>query len=364
MVLVLLLVVMLIPMALVLSLWFAIPTMRGAERPVSVPGTAPRRDMRTAAFRMMGALAVAAAFGLGAYVLLEATRPRNGLVSFSFLLILPAAISAFVAYVADPWSERRLRRYLQVPFWLGLGVIVLSVAVLHEGVICVLILSPLWLASGMAGAAITYRIRRALHNGKTYCTALLALPLAAMQIEPFVPIPEKNVTVTRSIVIAAAPSQIWSLLRGIPDVHPGEGRWNMSQDLIGVPRPLGARLVGVGVGAERLAVWEHNISFKERITAWEPDARIGWRFIFDNMDAWGYTDRHLLPDSAYFRVTEGGYRIVPLGSNRTRVVLETSYWIRTPVNAYSALWGELFLGDLENNLLALVKQRADGMGRQ
>ncbi len=97
--------------------------------------------------------------------------------------------------------------------------------------------------------------------------------------------------------------------------------------------------------------------------AWEPDARISWRLIFDNIDAWGYTDQHLMPDSAYFRVTEGGYHIVPVGPHRIRVVLATAYWIRTPVNAYAALWGELFLGDLENNLLALVKQRADGMAR-
>ncbi len=347
-----------LPMAM-LVWWLALPTPQGVERPVTVAGNAPRPSRRTVALRLFSAFSAAAAFGLGAYWLLEATRPENGLVSFSFLLVLPAAICAFVAYVADPWGERSRRQYLAIPFWLAIVVVILSIAVLHEGVICVLILSPLWLGSGMAGAAITYRIRQTLHNGRSYCTALLALPLAAMQIEPFIPLPQTTVTVTRSVVIGAGPSNIWPLLRGIPDVHPGEGRWNISQNVIGVPRPIGARLVGEGIGAERLAVWEHNISFKEQITAWQPGVRIGWRFIFDHMDAWGYTDRHLLPDSAYFRVTEGGYRIVPLGPKLSRLVLETSYWIRTPVNAYSALWGELFLGDLEDNLLALVKQRAE-----
>jgi hypothetical protein len=339
--------------------WLAIPTPRGVEHAVTVGGHAPRHSKRGVALRLFSALSVAAAFGLGAYALLEATRPNNGLVSFSFLLVLPAAVTAFVAYVVDPWGERSFAQYLAIPFWLALVVVGLSIAVLREGVICVLILSPLWLGSGMVGSAITYRIMQMLHDGRRYCTALLVLPLAAMQIEPAIPLPETTVTVTRSIVIAAEASAIWKLLRGIPDVHPGEGRWNISQDVIGVPRPIGARLVGEGIGAERLAVWGHNISFKERITAWQPGVRIGWRFIFDNMDGWGYTDRHLLPKSAYFRVVEGGYRMVPLGAHRTRIILDTGYWIRTPVNAYSALWGELFLGDLENNLLALVKQRAE-----
>ncbi len=66
-----------------------------------------------------------------------------------------------------------------------------------------------------------------------------------------------------------------------------------------------------------------------------------------------------MPDSPYFRVTDGGYRMTPLGDDRTQLSLDTRYWMRTPVNSYAALWGELFLGDMENNLLAMIKQRAE-----
>ena len=317
------------------------------------------RDYRGAALKIVAAVALALAFGLGAYALLEATRPVNGLISFSFLLILPAAICAFVAYVADPWAERRLGAYMMVPVWLLLVVIVVAIFTLHEGAVCVIMLSPLWLGSGAAGAAVTYHLRRRLKRGRTYCMAVLALPLLAMQVEPYVPLPSTEATVTRTIVVEASPERIWPLLRGIPDVRSGEGRWNLSQDVIGVPRPLGARLVGEGVGAERLANWGPHVSFRERITEWSPGRRIGWRFIFDDIDGWRFTDRHLTPDSPYFRVTTGGYSLAPLGPNRTRVTLETRYWMKTPVNGYSALWGQVFLGDLEGNLLALVKQRAE-----
>jgi hypothetical protein len=319
----------------------------------------PPHDPLFAALRIIAALSVAMSFGLGIYALLESARPAAGLIGFSFLLVLPAAISAFVAYIADPSGDRRLGTYLLVPLWLILAVIVLSATVLREGVICILILSPLWLLSGLAGAGATYLIRKRLRRGRTYCTVLLLIPLAAIQFEPLLPLPSTIETVTRTIVVEAPPERIWPLLRGIPDVRPGEGSWNISQDLIGVPRPIGARLIGDGEGAERIATWGHNISFRERITDWQEGSRLAWRFIFDDIDGWGFTDRHLMPDSPYFRVTSGGYRMMPLGPNRTRVVLDTDYWIRTPVNAYSALWGELFLGDLENNLLALIKRRAE-----
>lgn len=316
---------------------------------------------RAAIVRIAAAVAFALAFALGAYLLLDAARPETGLVSFSFLLVLPAAMSGFVAYVADPWKERSLRAYLTVPAWLLAVVVVASLFVLREGVICVLILSPLWMASGLVGAWITYRLRRrhGERGGQAYCSALLLAPLLAMQVEPFIPLPETTATVSRTIVVDADPATIWPLLRGIPDVRPGEGAWNVSEDVIGIPRPLGATLVGEGIGAERLAIWGNDVKFRERIIEWQPGRRIGWHFIFDAIDGWRFTDRHLLPDSAYFKVTTGGYRLEPLGPGRTRVTIETRYWIRTPVNLYAQAWGQLFLGDLENNLLALVRQRAE-----
>lgn len=315
---------------------------------------------RSPGLRVLAAFGIALAFALGSYALFEATQPVGGLVSFSFLLILPATICGFISYVTDPLGQARMGAYMRVPFILLGIVIVASVFVLREGTICVLLLSPLWLGSGTIGAYITYRMRRRdAEYSKTHSVAFLVVPLLAMQVEPMIPLPVADAVVTRSIVIAATPARIWPMLRGIPDVRPDEGRWNVTQDVLGVPRPMGARLAGDGIGADRLAVWDHDIRFRERIVEWQPGRRIGWRFIFDDIAGWGYTDRHLMPDSPYFTVTRGGYTLTPLADGRTRVTIDTRYRLRTPVNLYSRLWGELFLGDLENNLLAIIKTRAE-----
>lgn len=315
------------------------------------------RQSRTT--KVLLGLAAAAAFALGVYALLEVVRPSSGLVSFSFLLITPAAICAFVAYFADLEGDAPAGRYWSIPLWTLLAVIVIGGLVLREGVICIVLLSPLWAVSGFAGVALTYNLRKRIRDGRKYCCALLALPLVAIQIEPSISLPEQRYTVTRSEVVAATPERIWPLLRGIPDVRADEGRWNLSQDVIGVPRPLGARLVGEGVGAARLAHWGREIAFREEITHWQPNQAIAWRFVFDGGAGWQFTDRHLVPDGPYFRVEHGGYSLTPIDAGRTRVTISTTYWIRTPVNAYSAAWGEVFLGDLENNLLAIVRGRAE-----
>lgn len=309
----------------------------------------------------------ALAFALGVYLLLTALRPQDGLIGFSFLLVLPAAIAAFVAYVGDPWNERTGRYYRLVAVWLMVAAMLLSFVALREGILCIIILAPIWFVSSLAGAELTYRIRLRFRRSDPEAAAdpfravaFLVVPLVMIQVEPAIRLPQQETAVTRSILVRAAPEQIWPLLEGVPDVRPSEGRWNLTQDVIGVPRPLGAQLVGRGIGADRLARWDDGIHFRERITVWQPGRAIGWRFIFDDSAGWDFADPHLRPDSRYFRILDGGYRMERVAPGLTRVTLSTRYRIRTPVNAYCALWGELFLGDMETNLLALIRSRAEG----
>lgn len=340
--------------------------MNAPEAPEPEADPEPPQDVRqpwAAAWRrVVGATLAVSALAVGIYWLLQALDASSGLISFAFLLVLPAAISAFVALVGDPWGERDLGWYVSVPFWLLAGLFLLAIFILHEGAICVLMLAPLWLLSGEAGSLATYRIRRRIRRRRLYSAALLAVPLLAIQLEPLLTLPVRDYTVTRSIEIDAPAQAIWPLLRGIRDVRPGEGRWNFAQDVVGVPRPLGASLDRDGIGATRSACWEHDVRFGERITEWRPLRRIGWRFVFGDMSGWDFTDPHLRPDSDYFRIVKGGYSLEPLGGGRSRLSIDTTYRARTPVNAYAALWGEVFLGGIKDNLLALVRHRAENGG--
>jgi len=317
------------------------------------------RNRRTAILRIASAFGVALAFSLSIYTLIAVTQPSEGLVGFSFLLVLPAVLSAFVAYVADPWAERPLRFYLLIPFWIILAVMVISGPLLKEGVICILMLSPLWMVSGMIGTGIAWKVRNRVNRGKTYCAALLALPLLAMQVEPHIPIPVSHASVSRSIIVNASPQRLWPLLEGVPDVQPTEGRWTIAHNLIRLPRPVGAHLAGSGIGADRHAEWSGHIRFRESITRWEPGRHIGWAFHFDDKSGWDITDHHLMPDGPHMVIESGGYSMEPLAPGRTRLTLETRYRMHSLLSGYAALWGELFLGDLENNVLTIIRDRAE-----
>ncbi|MHA6719393.1 SRPBCC family protein [Sphingomonas sp. RS6] len=322
---------------------------------------------RKAAVRVACALAAGLAFCLAVYLLLTAANP-SGLISFSFLMILPAAVTAFILGIADPFRERSRAFYVQkVPAALLAAVMSTSILFLYEGILCIIMLAPIWFGLSTLGGYFAWRWfgPRDEGAGQTLRSgALLLLPVLAMQAEPYVPLPVTEAVVRRSIVVAAEPAAIWPLAQGVGTIAPSEGTWNLSQDVIRLPRPVSATLVGTGPGAIRHVRWQQGLSFKEVITDWQPAKRLWWRFRFDKdeMDGWKMQDRHLMPDSAYYRITDGGYTLQPLGDGRTRLMLTTRYRVRTPVNLYARLWGELILGDVSNNVLAVIAQRAEAAG--
>lgn len=221
---------------------------------------------------VMGALLFVLAFALTVYQMLEAARPSAGLISISFLVLLPIALTALLAFLADPWRTRTLGQYFGLSGWLMGAVLAASVIFLREGTVCIIMLIPIWLPSSLVGAWLAWKLRGRVEDGKSYCAGFMLLPLVAMTLEAGVPAPTAEETVTRSAVLMASPERLWPLLEGIPDVKATEGRWNVSQDVIGLPRPSGAYLKGEGIGADRYARWEHGIRFREKIIRWEPAA--------------------------------------------------------------------------------------------
>jgi hypothetical protein len=84
-----------------------------------------------------------------------------------------------------------------------------------------------------------------------------------------------------------------------------------------------------------------------------------WDFAFTNTSLQDYTDRHISPDGPMLKITAGDYTLERVAPNRTRLTLQTRYIAKTHANLYAALWGEVFLGDIESNVLAIIKHRAE-----
>jgi hypothetical protein len=314
--------------------------------------------------RLVSGFVLALAMAFSAYLLFNLSRPAAaGFASLWFLALLPATLCALICYIGDPDQTRSDTFYWLIPVVLVAIVTFGSALVLHEGVICLIMLSPIWLACGWGGAFALRAQRKRRLNRNTLHSSFIIIPLLAGVVEAQVPVPHEQVFLTRSIVVNASPAEIWPYAVSNRSISPQEGRWTITHDLIGLPRPRATVMNGSGVGAVRNAFWGDHITFDEVITDWAPGRKLGWKFNFSNSSMQDYTDKHISPDGEFLKIDTGDYTIRPISADRTELTLNTRYIAMTHVNLYAKLWGELVLGDTQDNILTIIKNRAEAAHR-
>jgi hypothetical protein len=315
--------------------------------------------------RVLSGFALALAIALSVYLLIDRSKVGSVWVaSVWFLALFPAVLCALICYIGDPDQDRPAGFYWRVPLALVAFVDIGSAYFLHEGVICLIMLSPIWLASGWGGAFILRSQRRGRLSRNTLQTSFLIIPLAAAGVEAQIPIPHEQVLLTRSIVVQACADEIWPYAVSNAAIAADEGRWTVTHNIIGVPRPRATLMTGAGVGAVRMAYWGDHIDFEERITEWEPGQRLGWTFHFTNTSLQDYTDKHISPDGQFLKIDSGDYTIRQISPKTALVALNTRYIAMTHLNLYAKLWGEFLLGDVQDNVLSIIKSRSEAAHRR
>lgn len=306
---------------------------------------------------------------LGSLLLLNTGSLEGSYAGFAFMGLIPFAIGALI-------TGAGMQIYSHYGCIVAPAVIFpITFAIMHftgaEGLVCILIVLPFWLAAGLGGGLATWIIHRrqsrpaqAQGTTRVQAVALAALPFALLYAEEKSPPAWEEHAVVRHVDIAADARDVWPLLLAIPAVSPDEGIATFTHDLAGIPRPAEARLVQRGGQLVREGRWGEAIRFEERVTTLEPGRRIAWNFAFPDNSVQAYTDRHISPDGPMLKIAHGGYTLTPLGEGRVRVTLSTTYRMRSRLDWYLELWGERMLGDVEDNVLAIIETRAEGGVKQ
>lgn len=323
----------------------------------------PVKAWRLVGLRFLKVFSILLLFALGfvglSYIL---GRSAVGLsISVTTLFVLPFGLGGLGALLLNPAGEKPGTTPM-VCAGMAILVLVAGGLVMREGIICILMLAPLWLLGAFLGAKTVEKAHRKFFEkhqlGQTFdCSIFIALPILCLMFDAGFGETTRTYTVTRSIELSAEADKIWPQLLALEDISSAEGKRNVSQDLLRIPRPRAAIVQGSGVGAVRRAQWGEFITFEEHITEWNPGVNIGWTFAFPNDSVQTYTDRHIAPDGHHLKILRGRYDISALGGGKTRLSLSTDYEATTPVNLYCALWGELILGDIQSNILAIIEDR-------
>lgn len=282
-------------------------------------------------------------------------------VSLGFLVVAPACASAVASLLADPKGKRSASWHLLlVPSCLWFIIMAAGVLFFKEGILCVFMATPLWLGFSVLGSLFIHTMHKNYYD-RTRLKASLFAGVAALATlagpDPWST--SEDYIQKQSIIIDATPEQIWPHLESMKNISEDEGRWTFTQNILQVPRPVSAVLIGEGTGAIRYATWGENIRFEEHIIYYNRNEAMEWAFVFPDDSLQNHTDRHIDPDGRHLKIARGGYRLEPLHDGRTRLTLHTAYQLDTQMNAYPALWSRLMLGDLQANILEIVKARAE-----
>ncbi|TRD10428.1 hypothetical protein FGU71_00095 [Erythrobacter insulae] len=293
---------------------------------------------------------------------------ENGFAGFGALFAIPFAIGALIGGLG--WASYNTIGCLIAPVALFAILFPLVYFGVGEGLVCIMMVLPFWLAGGIGGAlaALLIKIRReeaeqaeqAADGGtRLKVSAALLIPFAVIFAEEMAPPQWQTRSVSRSVTIQASADTVWSMLIAVPDIADTEGTATFAHDLIGIPRPSDAALVKRGDTLVREAEWGPDIRFEEHVDDIVSGKRIAWTFVFPDGSVQAHTDKHIDPDGPILKIARGGYTLTQTGPNEVTLNLTTSYQMRTRLGWYFELWGEVLLGDVQGNVLAVIKTRAE-----
>lgn len=291
----------------------------------------------------------------------------NAYVGFGALLAIPFALGALATGLGYPYSTIGC---LLAPVALFAILFPFVYFGLAEGLVCIMMVLPFWVAAGLGGglAAYLYQRRKAeeaggqANNGNTRLkmSAALTIPFAVILAEEMAPPQWQAETVSRSVVIDASADEVWPMLLAVPDIAEREGHWTFTHDVIGIPRPSHAEIVKKAGKTVRKAQWGEHIRFEEHVDKVVPGQKISWNFVFPDGSVQAHTDQHIDPDGPVLKIARGGYELREMDDGAVELTLSTRYRMRTRLGWYFRIWGEVLLGDVHDNVLAVIKDRAEG----
>ena len=284
----------------------------------------------------------------------------GGAMGMAFIFGVPILVGALTVYLAERVRRRSFTYYLSAGGWSVILFVLGTLLVLIEGLICAILILPLFSLFGALGGLLMGLICRYTMRPKNGLLGLTCLPVFLALLESSVSHQHVFDSVSRTVEIHATPEQIWTHLLHAPDIQTDEvpAHW-LSR--IGVPLVRSGEFDAVG--ALRRVRMDKNVYFDEQITELQQHKLLAWRYHFypDSFPP-NALDQHVVVGGEYFDLDQTRYRLDADG-DVTRLHIDFSYRVSTRFNWYAAPLARWLLGNLTEANLAFYQRRAEASAR-
>lgn len=284
-----------------------------------------------------------------------------GVMTLGFMFFLPLAMGFIAVFIVERRQEQRLWVWFLLPWIPVVAGEAATVLAYLEGFICVVMFTPIALAtSSLGGIAAGLIARHSAHRaGKATMACVMLLPLVVTPLERQFPSHRELRTVESVTEIRATPEVVWRNIERVPRIDAAELQPSWSRR-IGFPSPVEATLSHEGIGGVRHASFERGVLFVETIDTWEPEHRLGFSIHAETAQIPSTTlDEHVTVGGDYFDVLRGEYRLEPLADGRIRLHLLSQHRVSTDFNWYAHLWSDAVMADLQKTILRVVRNRCE-----
>jgi hypothetical protein len=248
-----------------------------------------------------------------------------GVYGYGMFVASPFVIGAITAYIVNRNQDLGVgSTFAVVALATGIGGAAL-LALALEGIVCIVLASPLGFAMALIGALLgrAIAVRVGSSRGQTMgAVALVPLIFASEWLMPTT----AHFDTQQTIEIDAPAQRVWQSIvrmdmRDEPVTLPYQ---------LGLAYPLGGDVLGEGVGAVRRGEFSTGTAI-ERVTEWIPDAKLA--FVVEQdvpalRELSPYKHVHAPHVRGYFRTMLTSFELVPLPHGRTQLIERTTHEIR------------------------------------
>jgi hypothetical protein len=279
-------------------------------------------------------------------------------MSGAFVYLVPIAVGAVTVYAAEAKQRRGWSYCVWAPMLANTLFVLGTMAILIEGLICVIIILPLFCALGVFGGVVMGAVCRATRRRREAVYSFAVLPVLLGFLPANETDDQRMGTIERTIVVEASPQQIWQQLHDTRGIQPGEvGHAWMYR--IGVPLPIAGVTRETPTGFVRKVSMGKSIHFDQVATEWQENRRVRWTYHFDKDSFPPHAlDDHVTIGGHYFDLLDTAYTLTPTGPRTTELNISMHYRVSTQFNWYAEGVARFLIGNFEDVILDFYRRRA------
>jgi hypothetical protein len=252
------------------------------------------------------------------------------IITTSDFTLLPILMGIICAYF---WKDLNLKTgerlgCTTLNFVFSLAV---SAVFMGEGIICLIIVSPLLIAFMMLGILIGKQMFE--KNKKRLNLGIISVLFLVITLDPLTQHDNQHM-VTDTVLIKATPQQIWEHVVAFKPIEAKPKFWLFS---LGMPKPMESTVDAYAVGANRKCIFSNGMVFDEKITVFEPNVNLTFAIVKQPED----------PEiMGHIQIQEGQFLLHDNGDGTT--TLTGNSWYRLYV--YPAWYYNIWAGSITRNV--------------